>query len=148
MKPELEFDRPKGGLLPYGAPACAFSRLLLFGIRRMAAGGLHDAHAAHAMFAGFGINFRRPLILLRALMAETSRVSTVKLLVAPCCCPRMTAHEQALIGAIVGANAAPRASAAALADLLRIRSALGVLSSAQAVEASFADLGMKLAPND
>lgn len=148
MKPELEFDIPRGGMLPHRAPHCPFTRLLLFGIRRMAAGGLHDAHAAHALFAGFGINFRRPLVLLRALMAETARASTVKLLVAPCCCPRMTAHEDALLGAIVGANSAPRASAAALADLLHIASALGVLGSAQAVEASFADLGMPLAPGE
>ena len=84
---------PSTTLLPHAAPASPYRRLLLFAIRRMAAGGIADAHAAHALFTGFGIGYRRPLILLRALMAEVSRVSTTRLSVAPCCCVRMTRDD-------------------------------------------------------
>lgn len=71
-------------LLPHAAPASPYRRLLLFTIRRMAAGGIADAHAAHAIFTGFDLSYRRPLILLRALSAELSRVSALQLKVAPC----------------------------------------------------------------
>jgi hypothetical protein len=77
-------------LLPRPLPSEGSARLLLFGFRRLATHGLQDAHAANAMIGGFGLGFRRPLILLRALMAELSRVSNRKIVVAPCCCLRMT----------------------------------------------------------
>ena len=134
-------------MLPHGAPDCPYARLLLFGVRRMAAAGLNDAHAAHALFAGFGVNFRRPLVLLRALMAEISRVSTRSLLIAPCCCGRMTDDEARLLAVIAGANTTPAGAARMLGDLLHVHSSLGVLTSAQAVEACFADLGMPLSPS-
>lgn len=146
MSADLRPAAPYSGLLPHIAPQCPYTRLLLFGVRRIAAGGLNDAFAVNALLGGFGIHFRRPLVLLRALMAEVSRVSTKKLLVAPCCCGRMTDDEAALLTAIGCANVAPHGAAMILAELLDIRSALGVLTSAQAVEACFADLGMPLAP--
>lgn len=146
MNPQAAPSTSPRTILPDVAPSCPYNRLLLFSIRRMAAGGLDDAFATHALFAGFGINFRRPLILLRALMAETSRVSTTKLMVAPCCCGRMTADEARIVAAVAGSLANPRASADSFATLLHVRSALGVLTSAQAVAAAFADLGMPLSP--
>lgn len=146
MKPSLESPVP--ALLPHAAPECPYARLLLFTVRRMAAGGLNDAHAAHALFTGFGIGFRRPLVLLRALMAEVSRVSTKKLLIAPCCCGRTTEDERTLLAVVARANTAPMASARALGGLLHVRSSLGVLTSAQAVAACFADLGMPLSPGE
>jgi hypothetical protein len=133
-------------MLPHAAPGCPFTKLLLFAMRRMAAGGIDDAFAANALIAGFGINFRRPLVLLRALMAEVSRASSRKLLVAPCCCPRMTDDEARLIAIVAGANALPTGAAVMLGDLLGVRAGLGVLTSAQAVSSAFADLGMPLAP--
>lgn len=132
-------------LLPHAAPASPYRRLLLFAIRRMAAGGIMDAHAAHAIFTGFGLGYRRPLVLLRALMAELSRVSTAQLKVAPCCCPRMTRDEAMLLDLIAEAPERPAHVHQAMGDLLRVRFCLGALSSAEAVANAFADLGMPLA---
>lgn len=131
-------------MVPHLVPESAYARLLLYGIRRLAAGGLADAHAAHAFVAGFGIGFRRPLIMLRAFMAEAARVSTAKLVVAPCCCGRMTDDEQALIEAVAISGDDPARAHANLAALLHVRSCLGLVTSAQAVAASFADQGMPL----
>src|SRR5688572_9699083 len=86
-------------ILPDRWPSEANSRLLLFAIRRVAAGGLNDAHVTNAFIASFGLAYRRPLILLRALMAELSRMSQRKIMVAPCCCPRMTAAETVVLAA-------------------------------------------------
>jgi hypothetical protein len=132
-------------LLPHAAPASPYRRLLLFAIRRMAAGGIMDAHAAHAIFTGFGLGYRRPLVVLRALMAELSRISTVHLKVAPCCCPRMTRDEAMLLDLIAEAPTRPKLVHQAMGDLLHVRSCLGALSSAEAVANAFADLGMPLA---
>jgi len=135
---------PSPTLLPHAAPASPYRRLLLFAIRRMAAGGIADAHAAHAIFTGFGLGYRRPLVLLRALMAELSRVSTAKLTVAPCCCPRMTRDEAMLLDLIAEAPFQPDQVHAAMTGLLHVRSCLGALTSAEAVAAAFTDLGMPL----
>jgi hypothetical protein len=135
---------PAAELLPYSAPTSPYARLLLFGMRRMAAGGIGDAHAAHSFFTGFGLGYRRPLILTRALMAEVSRVSAIKLVVAPCCCPRMSEAEHVLLGAVASAIADPQGTHDALAGLLKVRDCLGLVTSAQAVAASFADQGMPL----
>jgi hypothetical protein len=135
---------PSPTLLPHAAPASPYRRLLLFAIRRMAAGGISDAHAAHAIFTGFGLGYRRPLVLLRALMAELSRVSTASLKVAPCCCPRMTRDEAMLLDLIAEAPTRPALVHQALVDLLHVHSCLGALSSAEAVANAFADLGMPL----
>jgi hypothetical protein len=131
-------------LLPHPLPECSYSRLLLFGVRRMAAAGLNDAHATHAFLTGFGLSFRRPIVLLRAFMAEAARVASIRLLVAPCCCPRMTAAERDLIGAIAIAVDDPNQAHARLAALLHVRNCLGLVTSAQAVAAGFADNGMPL----
>jgi len=131
-------------LLPHVAPSCPYSSLLLFGIRRMAAGGLSDAHAAHAFFTGFGLGYRRPLVLLRAFMAELSRVSVARLVVAPICCPRASEAEHLIITAVAQSPVDPDATHAALSSLLHVRECIGLITSAQAVAASFADLGMPL----
>lgn len=140
MKPAI----PAAALLPHSTPISPYARLLLYGIRRMAAGGIDDAHAAHAFFTGFGLGYRRPLILTRALMAEVSRVSAIRLVVAPCCCPRMSEAEHVLIESVAGATARPQETHDALARLLHVRDCLGLVTSAQAVATSFADQGMPL----
>ena len=132
-------------LLPHAAPASPYRRLLLFAIRRMAGAGISDAHAAHAIFTGFGLGYRRPLVLLRALMAELSRVSSAQLKVAPCCCPRMTSDEAMLVDLIAEAPLRPSEVHQALRDLLHVKACPGALSSAEAVASAFADLGMPLA---
>ncbi|WP_420137852.1 DUF6628 family protein [Sphingomonas sp.] len=131
-------------LLPHTAPADPYRRLLLYAVRRMAVGGIADAHAAHAFFTGFGLGYRRPLVLLRALMAELARVAGSKLTVAPCCCQRMTSDEAALLDLIADSPANPDGVHLGLSGLLHVRTCLGVLVSAQAVATSFHDLGMPL----
>jgi hypothetical protein len=120
-------------------------RLLLFGIRRVAAGGLNDAHAANAYLAAFGLAYRRPLILLRALMAELSRVSRRRIMIAPCCCPRTTSAEANILEAVVNAVEAPHDAHRLLCETLDVENCLGALSSAQALGQAFADLGHPLA---
>jgi len=131
-------------MLPNRVPACPNRRILLFAMRRMAAGGLNDAHATHALLSIFGMRFRRPLLLLRALMAEMSRVAGHKVTVAPCCCPRMTGAEAALLDAVAVSIADPHGAHDALATVLGVRHCLGALSSAQALHQAFADLGRPL----
>jgi len=125
-------------------PTCSNMRLLLFSIRRMAAGGLTDAFAVNALMADFGMSFRRPLLLLRALMAEMARASQNQIAVAPCCCGRATPAEAEILLVIATANDRPRFAHARLCQLLGIEHGLGALSSAQAVAQAFADLGRPL----
>ena len=138
-------DRPMPTHLTQPAPDCPYAALLLFTMRRMAAGGLDDAYAAHALLTGYGVGFRRPLVLLRAFMAEAARVSSVRIAVAPCCCRRMTAAEAVLLGALAAATARPHETHEALRRLLGVRSCLGLVTSAQAVGTAFADMGTPLA---
>lgn len=131
-------------LLPEPLPTCANRRVLLYVFRRIAAHGLNDAQAAHAMLTVFGRSYRRPLILLRAFAAELSRVSSRRLMIAPCCCPRLTRAESALIDLVAAANLDPRGTHDAMAGMLGVRECVGALGSAQAVQQAFADLGRPL----
>jgi hypothetical protein len=128
-------------LLPATLPACDNRRLLLYVFRRVAAHGLNDAHGAHAMLTVFGRSYRRPLVLVRALAAEMSRVSARRLMVAPCCCPRMTAAEATLLDTLTIASTDPQGAHDALARLLGVHECIGALGSAQALAQAFADLG-------
>ena len=131
-------------VLPHAAPMQRAPRLLLYAIRRMGAHGLRDAHAANAMLGTFGQSYRRPLILLRAFMAELARASQRHIVIAGCCCARMTGDEAQLIGAITLANADRHCAHDMLAALTGVNDMLGALSSAQAVEQAFGDLGRPL----
>jgi hypothetical protein len=127
--------------LPHRLPACPNARLALFAIRRMGAHGLHDAQAAGAMIDAFGQDFRRPLVVMRALMADVSSSAATSIAIAPCCCPRVTAAEHALLTVIAEAETRSDRAHLLLADLLGIRRVDGVLASAAAVAAAFADEG-------
>jgi len=128
-------------LLPHVTPEDSGARLFLHGVRRMGVGGLNDAHAASMMIGAFGLSFRRPLVLLRALMAELARASRQTIMIAPSCCCRMTTAESMLLGAIARAQAKPRLAHDIFCRLCGIERALGMLSSAQALAQAFADLG-------
>lgn len=133
-----------GLALPRLQPDDPGARLLLFGIRQMGAGGLNDAAAAHAFVTAFGRDFRRPLILLRSLMAEMSTASAGPIQIAPWCCARMTAAESATIEIIARVtHDIPRARVL-LADLLGVRQVDGVLATAHALANAFSDLGLPL----
>ena len=127
--------------LPHLLPSCPNARLALFAMRRIGAHGLADARAAHALFTGFGQSFRRPLVLLRALMADLAATATGPIAIAPCCCARMTQAEAAMLTVLARVETAPDAARLLLADLLGVRRADGVLASAAAVAMAFADEG-------
>jgi hypothetical protein len=117
------------------------NRLFLFALRRMASAGVNDAHAANALLGTFGKSYRRPLVLMRAMMLEMARASGRKIMVAPCCCSRMTADEALLMQAVGEGLHAPQAAYDRLSLLLASDTALGALTCLQAVAQSFADLG-------
>jgi hypothetical protein len=128
-------------LLPHAMPECENARVALFAMRRMGAQGLADARAAHLLFTAFGQNFRRPLILLRALMADLAGTSAGTIAIAPCCCARMTPAESALLTILARVETAPDTARYLMADLLGVRRVDGVLASAAAVAMAFADEG-------
>lgn len=121
------------------------SRLFLFTLRRMASAGVDDAHAANALLGHFGKSYRRPLILMRAMMLELSRVSNRRISVAACCCTRITPDEARLLEAVATAQVTPHAAYENLSAVLDTPVALGALTCAQAVAQSFADLGRPIA---
>jgi hypothetical protein len=141
MQPDLpETANP----LPFVAPVSGSNRLLLYVIRRMGAHGIHDAVAAHALLGQFGIAYRRPLIMLRAFMAETSRGAEKRIMISGCCCVRLTLDEARLIEAISTALDDPRGAGLLLRQAMGCEQDLGALCAAQAVCVSFADLGRPL----
>lgn len=129
------------GLLPHPLPTCPNARILLFAMRRIGAHGLNDARASHMLFTTFGQDFRRPLLLLRALMADLAGASAVQIAIAPCCCARTTSAEHALLTVIGRVEMTPETARHLLSDLLGVRHVDGVLASAAAVAMAFADAG-------
>lgn len=119
-------------------------RLFLLTLRLMAAGGINDAHAVNALIGAFGKSYRRPLVLMRAMILELSRASQNRIMVAPCCCTRMTVQEAQIIAAAASAVADPHGTHDRLCALLGTQNALGALSCMQAVGQCFEDLGQPL----
>ncbi len=131
-------------MLPHGWPSHEDRLLLLYGIRRTGAHGLHDAAAAHAYMTAFGREFRRPLLLLRALMAEVSKTSANPIQIAPCCCPRMTSGEAALVDVLGSVETHPERAELLLRDLLGVRHAGGLVATAHLLSLAFRDGGRPL----
>ena len=130
--------------LPFAAPMVGTNQLLLYVVRRMGAHGLHDAAATNALLGVFGINYRRPMIMLRAFMAETARGADKKILIAACCCARMTIDEARLMEAIATSLDDPRGASLLLRQTMGCNQDVGALSAAQAVCMAFEDLGRTL----
>lgn len=128
-------------VLPYALPECGNARVALFAMRRMGAHGLADARAAHALFTAFGEAFRRPLTLIRVLMADMAASAAVPIAIAPCCCARMTPSEQVLLSVLARVETRTESARLLMQDLLGQRHVDGVLASAAAVAAAFADEG-------
>lgn len=126
------------------APFGRSEATLLFVIRRTAIAGLNDAHATNAFLGLFGMSYRRPLVLVRALMAELARASAQTIHVSPCCCMRMTAAEAAILRVVALARTDLRAAHAELVPILGTFDCLGAVTSAQALGQAFADLGRPL----
>lgn len=127
--------------LPHALPACGNARVALFAIRRMGAHGLADACAAHVLFTMFGEGFRRPLVLMHALMSDLAGTAAGPIAIAPCCCVRMTAAEAALLATLARVETRPDSAGLLLSDLLGVRRADGVLASVAALAIAFADEG-------
>ena len=136
-----EHDISTDRLLPHSAPDDSGARLFLHGVRRIGVGGLGDAQAVSMLIGAFGLSFRRPLVLMRALMAELARASHQSIMIAPSCCCRMTIAESMLLRAVSRSCDKPRLAHEILCNLCGIDSGIGILSSAQAVSQAFADLG-------
>ena len=130
--------------LPVLQPEDAGARLLLFGVRQMGMHGLADACAANAFVTAFGKGFQRPLVLLRALMAEMAASATGPIQIAPWCCPRMTGSEAALLAVLGRVRDNPQAAELLLKDLLGVRNSGGTVATAHALSNAFADLGLPL----
>lgn len=131
-------------LMPLPAPEDRMQRLALFAVRRMAAHGVRDAYAANLLFSDFGINFRRPLVLLRAFMIELSQASTRTITIAPCCALRMTEDEGRIIGVLATAASDRPAAVSKLCELTGGNAISSPLSVASAFNSAVADLGRPL----
>lgn len=130
--------------LPAPIPTDPAARLLLFGFRRMGAHGLDDARAAHAFVSTFGEGFRRPLMLMRAFMADCAGIASAQIAIAPCCCARATPAELAVVAALVRVETRPESTRLLLGDLLSVRRPDTVVASAAALAAAFADAGFPI----
>jgi hypothetical protein len=128
-------------LLPHLAPAQQPARNVLVAMRLMAANGIHDAHAAQTMIATCGIGYQKPLIFLRILMEEVSRVAKHPIAIAPCCCPRMTTGEASFLELIETASDSTPEARAALTRLTGTLDHLPALFVAQGLSSAMANLG-------
>lgn len=131
--------------LPSPMPGDPNARLLLFAFRRMGAHGLHDTHAAQALLQAFGQDFRRPLLLLRAMMADLAHTATCPISIAPCCCSRLTGAEATMLTIVARAETQPDGARLLLGDLIGVRRPDGVLASVTALAQAFADAGRPVA---
>ena len=113
-------------------------------MRRMASAGVNDAHAANAMLGAFGRSYRRPLVLMRAMMLELARASSRRIMVAPCCCARITPDEARMMEATGLALRDPNQAYDQVSALLGNDHALGALTCLQAVAQAHSDLGRPL----
>ena len=82
-------------------PARRHQTLGLVLVRRLAGHGLHDARATMLALDASGTEFRRLLVLARALVVDLARISRRKILLAPCCAAGMT-RDEGLLMAMVG----------------------------------------------
>lgn len=128
-------------LVPYPAPEQKTARTLLIALRRIAAGGLDDASATNLLMGSFGMGYRRPLMFLRVLMQEVSRISQRQIRIAPCCCPRMTDGEAAILCAIDTARDDPDLARAGLSRVTGTLDLSPAVSIAQALGDALEDLG-------
>lgn len=82
-------------------PARRHQALGLVLVRRLAGHGLHDARATMLALDASGTEFRRLLVLARALVVDLARTSRRKILLTPCCAAGMT-RDEGLLMAMVG----------------------------------------------
>jgi len=115
--------------------------LFLRTARLMAIGGANDARAASVMMGWFGRNYRRPLVLVRALMLEMARISERRIQLAPPCSTRLTRDEATMLRALGRAEWQIDRCHDDACALLSVDNALGAATCFQAVATCFEDLG-------
>lgn len=120
-------------------------RLLLRTMRLMTVGGINDANAAALLFGRFGRAYRRPLVLMRALVLELARTSNRRITLAPPCCGRITRDEAVMLRALARPESEFAACHQDVRRLLGRDDALGATTCFQAVASCFADLGAPFA---
>lgn len=135
---------PTPCLLPLPLPLEGTQRLVLRCVRRMAAHGIRDAQAALWMIDGFGSAFRRPLVLLRAFVAELAQASRRRITIAPCCALRMTLDEGRIVGVLATASDNPACARHHLRLLCDSAEVGAPLSVAATFNADLAALGRPL----
>jgi hypothetical protein len=128
-------------ILPHTAPHDGPTRAVLVAMRRMAIHGLHDASAALLMFEHFGLHFRKPLVLMRALLLEVSQTTRKPIQIAPCCAPRMTPAENALMRAMASAHNDPAKARQHLRDLTQAPAIEGLLATTLVLASALHDSG-------
>jgi hypothetical protein len=77
-------------------------------------------------------------------MAESARASQLIIKIVACCCGRMTRDEILLIDTIISATRDPHAAHQSLSTCLGTLDCIGALTSAQALNQAFGDLGRPL----
>lgn len=82
-------------------PARRQQTLGLVLVRRLAGYGLQDARATLLALDAAGSEFRKLLVLSRALVVDLARTSQRKITLAPCCASGMT-RDEGLVMALVG----------------------------------------------
>jgi hypothetical protein len=132
-------------ILPYPLPRDTMQRFTLFALRRMAVHGIRDAHAASSFIASFGLHFRKPLVLMRAFIVELAQVAHGRIVVAPCCAPRMTEDEARIVGILATAASNPDCARQHLERLAGTRCTGGTLATAAAFNDAMAQHGRPLA---
>lgn len=143
--PPLSRERRPAAGSSFGATQADASRqLFLKAARLMAIGGVNDARAAALMLGWFGRNYRRPLVLMRAMMLELARVSQRKIQLAPPCSTRMTRDEAVMLRALGREEWQIERTHEDACELLAAGNALGAATCFQAVSTCFTDLGTPL----
>jgi hypothetical protein len=120
------------------------ARVLLLAIRRMGAYGLKDAVMAQHFLTLFGTRFRRPLMLTRIMLSELAQAASTPIQIAPCCCPRMTSAERAVVDAASRILDNPLAARLLIADLLDTAHPNGVVASVAAMAEAYRDTGVPI----
>lgn len=112
---------PESTTLDLPLPARRHQTLGLVLLRRIAKHGLHDARATMLAMDATGLDFRKLLVICRALVVDLARTSRRKIVLAPCCASGMTRDEGLLMALIGGAGLDVFA---ALTDDARCRAAM------------------------
>jgi len=144
MPDQLPSQSLAARLLTSPLPDDRGGRLMLLALRCMGAHGLNDAAIVHHFVNGFGVRFRRPLLLTRLVVQQLSECAGSAIQIAPGCCPRMTAAESAIIGAAASALHAPEKARLLIADLLDSRHPDACLAAISAMAGAYFDAALPI----